>query len=129
MKVLSNNATIEYSYTPTTTTHTSSDWTTISGTGDKVFLKHDKDRKWIWIGDDSDKKDGKRMLYEVFIVDPSSDKPVVHHSYIVCDGEDMAKVKAVVQAQKDNASFHGEDVDDYDFIVRSIGEVSERDDD
>lgn len=62
------------------------------------------------------KKESKRMLYEVFIVDPELEE-VVYHTYKVATSATGAERKVLTSIQLDK------DVEDLDFITRKIGDV------
>lgn len=66
------------------------------------------------------KKEGINMrgLFEVFIVDPERDD-IVAQQYVVAANDERARLKAFRAA---NSALPG-DIDDYDIIVRRIGDV------
>lgn len=57
-----------------------------------------------------------RGLFEVFVVDPTSGEIVFEKRLLAAD-EAKARLKAAVQAKLDR------DVDEYDIIVRKLGDV------
>lgn len=61
-----------------------------------------------------------RTLYEVFIVDPEpKNDNVVYHGHVIATSEEKASAKAAVAAKI-------EDPDDYDFIIRAVGSIRNR---
>lgn len=64
-----------------------------------------------------------RSLYEVFIVDPRLDdksNPVLAHRFEVAESETAARLKAALSYF---GAEHVDDIEDYDIIVRRIGDV------
>ena len=60
-------------------------------------------------------KNHMRGLFEVFIVDPET-ASLVAHEHVVANDERSAQLKGALSAKLG-------DVDDYDFIVRRLGDV------
>jgi len=67
---------------------------------------------------DNEKERSKRMLYEVFIVDPETEE--IWCFLVVASGQSAAERKALLRFA--TGDMDGE-ADDYDFITRSVGAV------
>lgn len=64
-------------------------------------------------------KENQRMLYEIFIVNPEASEgdEIIHHDFYIAKSKSGAEHKALQKIKLKG------DVEDYDFIVRSIGDV------
>lgn len=85
----------------------------------------------VGYGPEEVKKEQPRMrgLFEVFIVDPEATEPdrqIVSYGQFIAKDEGAARLKGWTKAVSGSRGLEDKDADDYDIIVRRLGDVRER---